>query len=650
MNSDSNGDSNSGSADFLAEITRLVATDTTCGEFLSNFLKLASPAIGARHSVVWLVDAGGCTRIEYAWHRSSREDGSKCLPNLDADVLNRVTESRDAIMLPLQADGASGKECFVALLAPIVIENDVLAILGFLKRRSKRIQRAKSQLHFLIRLCAFATEFLRERRSIQRQPQQELLGNWDDFVRSAHGSLDPIPLAYTIANDGQTLIGCDRLSVALPHRSRWQLVAMSGQEMVDRRADVVRSLECLIDTVCRTRHPLWAYEGTCDLPPQIERPLNDYIDQSHVQTVAVIPLLANTPHIVGALVAEHFRKSEVPIGFRERLNLVALHATIAFENSAHHHNIFLLPLWKWLGRLWRSISGELRWRGLAWAALFIVGCAAFIFTPAQLKVSASGTLWPVQRSHLFAPCEGVVQDVLVVHGQQVQKGQVLARMRNHQLEIELTNIVGKRLEAEREATKLRAALLGAQTGSDREKQKLRLLELETLISSWRDQESILTQTIDEMLIESPIPGVVTTWDVQELMSARPVSRGDVLCTIADAHGEWELELAVPENDIAPLFAAHGDKRQAVSFVFAADPRTSFHGTVAEIAQSCELDDDSGENIVTVRCRFDRSNIPTEVLKPGSRVIARINCGRYGLAYTWLYRTSNWLQREILFYL
>ena len=86
------------------------------------------------------------------------------------------------------------------------------------------------------------------------------------------------------------MIGCDRLSVAVKHGVKHKIEAVSGQDTLDTRSNVVVMLRKLTDRVCAAGDPLW-YNGTPqDLPPQIEQSLQEYIDESHTKSLAVIPV------------------------------------------------------------------------------------------------------------------------------------------------------------------------------------------------------------------------------------------------------------------------------------------------------------------------------------------------------------------------
>ena len=63
--------------------------------------------------------------------------------------------------------------------------------------------------------------------------------------------------------------------------------------------------------------------------------------------------------------------------------------------------------------------------------------------PADLDMAAEGNLQPAVRRDMFAHIDGVVVDVPVEHEQVVEPGQILARLSNNRLDVEISNLVGR---------------------------------------------------------------------------------------------------------------------------------------------------------------------------------------------------------------
>ena len=119
---------------------------------------------------------------------------------------------------------------------------------------------------------------------------------------------------------------------------------------------------------------------TEDLPPQIEEAFEDYVDQSYGRNIAVLPLRepertlgkdteggaageidrdnAHRGEVIGALIVEQI-ESDLPAEvFHARVDLVYEHGTRAIANSRAHSNLFMMPLWRALGRSQLGTSGS----------------------------------------------------------------------------------------------------------------------------------------------------------------------------------------------------------------------------------------------------------------------------------------------------
>ena len=71
-----------------------------------------------------------------------------------------------------------------------------------------------------------------------------------------------------------------------------------------------------------------------------------------------------------------------------------------------------------------------------------------------------------------------------------------------------------------------------------------------------------------------------TWNVQQLLEDRPVGRGQILLTIGDLSGPWEVKLHIPDRQTGHVLAAQQahPERAFASFLPASDgPPAEFPG-------------------------------------------------------------------------
>jgi hypothetical protein len=156
------------------------------------------------------------------------------------------------------------------------------------------------------------------------------------------------------------------------------------------------------------------------------------------------------------------------------------------------------------------------------------------------------------------------------------------------------------------------------------------------------QRDILEQQQADLVVRSPLAGQALTWNLEELLAARPVERGQSLLTVADLNGPWVVELHVADKRAGHVLAAREQLQPDlnVSFALTSDPGTVFQGRLVDAALSTELDD-NGEVTVRTIVAFDRAEV--SALRPGATVLARIDCGRRALGFVWFHEFFEFVQ-------
>ena len=145
----------------------------------------------------------------------------------------------------------------------------------------------------------------------QMMSQQRLWNQLEGFTHQIHGSLDLKETAYAVVNDGKRLVACDRLTVALKIAGRTMVEAVSGQEVVEQRSNLVRELTRLCKVVIRSGEDL-VYTGNTDgLAPDIRDALEMYVDESGSKVVVVT--LLHKPEAIGEEPTDNKVKEKVAV-------------------------------------------------------------------------------------------------------------------------------------------------------------------------------------------------------------------------------------------------------------------------------------------------------------------------------------------------
>ncbi len=524
----------------------------------------------------------------------------------------------------------------------------------------------------LVPLCDYAAEYLYrfDRSAAAAQAGLDGLAPFaaaatagdDDVARFAlavHASLDADRTAAAVVNETRRLIGCDRVSVCYVRGRRASAAAFSGQDQFDRRASLVRRLEALASAVAAVGETLVVPTDDEPVAPQIERALQPYLDDSQARRLIVVPLYAAgdgssrerpTGEPTAVLAVEQLGGATATSDWPARLAPLLPHASAALANARRYD---AAPL-RGVSRRLESIVGATSARNLPKTTL-IVGAAAalvaaLVLVPYPFAVEAPGTLQPVVRRDVFAAADGTIDRVLVRTGDRVAPGDVLFELRNSELELAEADLIKQMNENEQELLNAqRAYNEGNRTLTQAEQTRLlgQIAVFEQRRESLRRQGALFTEKREQLKVRSPLAGQVATWNVEELLTQRPVRRGQTLVSLIDPDGAWEIEVRVPEDRFGHVAAAtrRSEAPLGLTFVSAADPNRRYQGTVREIHLAAEPQGEEG-NVVSVRADFDKRQLAQ--LQAGADVRVRIDCGRRSLGYVLLGDAWAFVQTRVLF--
>ena len=548
--------------DLIDEIVSLVHADLAPRDFWRQLLDRSVRALAAIGGAVWVRRPDGQFSLESQIHSDRAPwDGGPDTLRRHARLLAHVGETRLALSLPPHS-GSSGvastdnPTSLLLLLSPVVSDEETLAVIEILQRPTAVPTAPEGYLRFLSAVCELAADYDRHRQLHELRDHASARSLFDKFTQSVHGSLDTCRVAYTLANEGRVLIGCDRASVAVVRGRKARLTSVSGVDTINRRAASVRSLEHLIEAIVAIDEPLWYPEERTLLAPQIEQVLQAYLDESHARQLAVVPLHKpdddagerSEAEVIGALVCEHFTPRGDVAETRAQTMAVVAQGTIALSNALEYQSVPMVRLWRALGRArWLVRRRQLPRTALAAAAAAAV-VAALVLVPIDFTVDGRGELLPERRRDVFAPVDGTIADIRVVHGDTVTEGQTLLVLRRPQLELERTRVIGELQTARKRLAALQALRFGgaAAAADARDQYHQRTAEEEEVkeqLKGLEGQLDVLDRQEAELTIRSPIAGQVLTWDVTQLLESRPVERGHLLLSVGDAEGPWELEIA-----------------------------------------------------------------------------------------------------------
>ncbi len=653
--------------DLVLEIARLSKQDISAREFYAAFLEKVVNALAAIGGAVWAVGEGGALELQYQinFRETHLADNQQHLQQHGMLLQKAMAAGEGALVGPHSGEGADDQPAnptdLLLILGPVKVDQESKGIIEIFQRAGAPTTTQRGYLKFLLQMCELASDFLKTRQLRHFSDRQTLWNQLENFSRVAHNSLDPRETAYTIANEGRRLIECDRVSVAIRRGRKCTIEAVSGQDTFDKRSNVIALLNRLSSAVVATGDALWYSGDTSDLAPQVEDAVQAYVDESHSKHVAVLPLKRaadpsdekDEPETIGALVVEQIEDARPREGMVQRVNVVCDHSSLALANALQHNNLFLMPLWRSLGKASWVVSARTLPKTLAIAAAVLVVLIGLVAIPVDYTFTSDGKLQPVRRREVFAVVEGMIDQILVKHGDKVKKGQTLMLMESTDLDVQIEDVTGKFLQAQEGlAAARRRFSFGDRRGSNdnedpEEKARSEVEQYLQQIRSYTTQLALLKEKREKLKIVSPLDGVVTTWDFEKELLSRPVKPGDALLTVADETGDWELELDTPEDRMGSITEARKDNPNLrVTYHLATEPGANYDGEVVDVHRSAEVKGEEG-NTVKIKVKIDKHQ-HEDLLLPGAGVKARLYCKRSSLGW-WLFHDAfAFVESRVLF--
>jgi multidrug efflux pump subunit AcrA (membrane-fusion protein) len=656
------------------EISEMSKSEATASDYYPAVLQRVVSALAAVGGAIWEVDTDGQVRLNCQIQLDpALIDSNSETAQAHVRLLGHVAQRGESELVPPNSSFGDNGEIanptsFLLVLAPLMANKATAGVIEIFQRPDSPPDTQRGYLRFLDHMAKLIGDWLKGQSLQQVSDRQILWQQSDQFARLVHDNLDLKDTAYTIANEGRRLIECDRVSVATMRGNQAKVISISGQDSIESRSNIVMALNLLATRVVRSGEPLW-YDGqTQDLPPQIEMAVEDYVDLSHGRTVTVLPL--HRPEdllegdvkakekiqsetnirreVIGALIIEQI-ETQIPTQMLQgRVDLVYEHSCRALANTLSHNQLFLMPLWKLLGRGMWLFRGSALPKTTAVLTLIAVGFIALFFVQIDFDLEGNGSLEPREQRQVYSPTSGEVEEIFVEHRSAVKIGDPLVKLRNRDLELQEEQTYGQ----------LQIALSNARKNNDRIQRSLTTVEQRNQLSSdlqeyeqqarnYQSELALIRSKKQELLRTSPIDGVVTTWELEKNLQARPVTEGQVLLNIANTDSQWVIEVELPEKRMAYLDEnLKGKEFLPVEFILMTEPSTSLTGKLypADVHQRAEV---SGEDGTIVRVRVIPDNLVQKPY-PGARVIADIKCGKRSAAFVWFYQVVEWVRANVLF--
>ncbi|MFK7778928.1 MAG: HlyD family efflux transporter periplasmic adaptor subunit [Gimesia sp.] len=641
------------------EIEEFAHSNVSPETFFREFLRRVVAGLGATAGAAWLIDDSGRLAVTSELNLKDTgfyEEPEAILKNqrLLSDVLSTAeariftADSDNDVHLPTDN---------LIVVAALSIRKKPVGVIEIFQRPNSPKQAHSGYLQFVEQMSGYASHYLAEREKASKSDASlEVWEEVDQFVQQIHRSLDLTEVASTVVNDSRQLLDADRVSLAMQHGKKTVIEAINGQDKVNKRANTVRLLSKLANKVLSMRET-FLYSGSVEsIPPQIEEPLADYLQESGSRMILIVPLFEPDPVIknddealggrkkdvpkklLGGLIVEQITDSQPRPHLESRTELLSGHISSGIANSRNYESIFLMPLWRFIGRCFAALRGKTLVKTLVIIGVLIAVGVTLALVPYDYRVSCDGRLMPTIQREVFTNWEGEVIAIHVESGQRVKKGTLLVEIRNEELKARALETKNKLNELKLMQLTLKANLESG-NNSKRPKEDIirmhgQLNETRTQIIGAQEHLNILKNRLEKLNVKAPIDGVVTTFQIEQLLKDRPVQRGELLLEIMDNTGPWQLELDVEEKRMGHILKSvdkKGDIGLPVEFILATSNEVTYEGEIIEIATRANNSEESG-SIVETYATFNKDKLPKNSLRIGAEVSAKIDCGKRSLFY------------------
>ncbi len=436
----------------------------------------------------------------------------------------------------------------------------------------------------------------------------------ESFAIQLFSSLDFSDTVHTIATDGAVVTGATRVTVARRIGQEWIVQATTGVTETNDRSDAVRKIRELIARQESQQSPSAAE------PNALVAPLHRSGDWSETDWAIVFEFAAPPTSAQ-----------------RTTASVTTQFATTAVRNCSSYAERTIL------GQVSRRVRSIGRRRMLLAASASVLVVLSMLI-PADFSIEVQGVLVPADRRFVFAPEDGIVSQLPVTDGMEVEIDAPLCMLENSELETQHERLVGDLAGAEARLAAI-AAIRGDPLASPQQSGMLSAeeAELNQKADSLRKQLSIVNQRISALSLKAESAGRIYGLRLQQTLFRRPVQRGQFLFETADPEKGWQLELQASELDIRHILEAESAQDSLrCRFTLRTSPEKIRHATIRSISQSTEI---SPNGTLETTLIADADSDEFKEQRSGAGVLGSVYCGRRAIGYVWMRKVIEFIQRR-----
>lgn len=677
----------------VRQLSELSRTEESFDEFCSTVLGRLVEITGAHGALFWQVNGQGLPHLTHhsgqAPHDLAREILSpehephgrvimdvvrqKLPTGITSETFTgKLTDETSSAKVNGTDPASNGDSAnpFLMLFSPVLNrQRDCIGTVELIQRGGISDKAKEGYLRFVTEIAILFQRWHEQQDLAKLSNRSEKWTERMQFINEVHGTIDYKETAYSIANEARRVLNADRVSVGRWTGRKCKITSISSQDRFDNRSNVVRKLSKVASAAVGADSTFWVTGDTEGLAPEVAKKINNYLDESHSRTLAVIPLAIRPPdepdldmkkrgrkkpRKLGAIVIEYFDADVTQQQVQDDCDLIVQQSQLALENARKHGEIFLQPVLKKLGWLQKTLFGDHLRKTLT--GIFALGLVtlAMIFVPWELTMRVEGVLRPEVRRQIFAESKGIVEEVYFEEEDVVAQGQPLLKLRDFDREQQMRSLISEEERIEEQLDAVGREL--NRRVSDEQKSQIRSqrASLGAELTSVRKRIEFGRKAAKQIFeVQSPIDGSVVTWNAQQRLKGLVVQPNQLLVSIAQLDGKWQLEVKIPHQKIGYVETAFTAAKEAgedtidVEFALSTNPSQTFKGKLNRISNRPHTDQAGNQNYRGM-IEVDSEDLDIDELRPGSGATVRIQCGEVPLYKRCFYQVVDWVKANVLF--
>jgi len=456
------------------------------------------------------------------------------------------------------------------------------------------------------------------------------------FLEEISAAPDLKSLAVAIVNRARELVACDRCAlVVVRSPGDLRVEAISNVPMLDARSAVARTIVQLAENAKNTGLPV-GYRKANEKTEE-KGDLSDYFYHSRMEEVLIVGIQQPQGDVLGLLVLETGKVGFFETNRHQTALSLAAHSSGALQRSINQDFLPFRGLAEKIAH-WRKLPAKEKKRLIrAYMWIPAVAISIILLFPVKYQFSGDVRLMPAIRALAVAEVPGRIVEIFVADGDSVELGQPIARLDDAESRKQ------KDIAAQEEAR------LMAETDSliaQNERTAARISDL--AFQKARGEREFYDDQLARTTIRSPISGIIMTPGLSS-RQGDSLPLGGQLALVGNA-STWELEIMVPESDVAELAARlQREGEVTVRYILNSLPQKKLSTKISGLSSiSAASEVIAGKNIFRVLAPIKSKEEYRTLFRAGYTGRARMEIGRRPLGYTVTRRFFNWLRTHVLF--